>query len=245
MGKRNFFLALYTYSHLQLYLFRERHTRQTWGKKKGKKKEGQRGGGRVNKKFLSWLPPPPPPLLPNDFPSFLSRVLNSPESDAQYTYDFLTIAIFIVLFGGNLVAVQVPLLRTIFPANNAYVAFQEEGFPFRFHDTLYFVNTSCCGVFFRLYCSFTLCAVLSNHSGSSVARKNFFAMVSHTTERRSHLCFPVGSLFFLSLSLSFTRGQLCIPFLMFPFFCLTLYISSGEGGAISCMEGAAGDEFDR
>ena len=158
----------------------------------------------MNKKFLSWLPPPPPPLLPNDFPSFLSRVLNSPESDAQYTYDFLTIAIFIVLFGGNLVAVQVPLLRTIFPANNAYVAFQEEGFPFRFHDTLYFVNTSCCGVFFRLYCSFTLCAVLSNHSGSSVARKNFFLFCNGIPHHREALSPLFSRRFtFFSLSLSF------------------------------------------
>ena len=170
----------------------------------------------MNKKFLSW-PPPPPPLLHNDF-FFVSGLKLSRERRSVYIR-LPAIAIFIVLFGGNLVAVQVPLLQTIFPANNAYVAFQEEGFPFRFHDTLYFVNTTCCGVFFRLYCSFTLCAVLSNHSGSSVARKNFFLFCNGIlhTERRSHLCllFLVGSLFhawttlysfLMSHALYFARG---------------------------------------
>ena len=110
----------------------------------GKRKKKERGGGvLLNKKFLSW--PPPPPLLHNDF-LFLSRVLNSPESNAQCTYDFLPLLY--SSFRGQPGCGTSPVLQTFFPANNAYVAFQEEGFPLRFHDTLYFVNTTCCGVFF-------------------------------------------------------------------------------------------------
>ena len=110
----------------------------------GRRKKKERGGGvLLNKKFLSW--PPPPPLLHNDF-LFVSGLKLSRERRSVYIR--LPDHCYIVLFGGNLVAVQVPLLQTIFPANNAYVAFQEEGFPLRFHDTLYFVNTTCCGAFF-------------------------------------------------------------------------------------------------
>ena len=95
----------------------------------------------LNKKFLSW---PPPPLLHNDF-LFLSRVLNSPESDAQYTYNCRPLLY--SSFWGQPGCGTNPLTSNLFSGKHAYVAFQEVGFLLRFHDTLYFVNTTCCGVF--------------------------------------------------------------------------------------------------
>ena len=84
--------------------------------------------------------------------------------------------------------------------------------------------------FFRLYCSFTLCAVLSNHSGSSVARKNFFLFCNGILFFLLHTQRGALTFVFSFSRFTFHAWTTLYSFLIFPFFVSRFIFRQGREG---------------